>query len=254
MSISDFVSSERNIEVWKLYLREYHQALEWICQKKKSKTNLMELEAQIESIVEKINKTNTLDEKRLSLDELINIMEWKLSRGKFRPLMGVLRRNSNEIIAQASNEAFLAAAHDPLDWEAPMNVLVEKIKGVGEATASAVLSFVFPENYIFMSDEVIEGLLSMKKSHGMDNSHLVEKNVYTRKNYRIIQENARRLLMEINQTKQNNESPLILADLDRCIWTFHVLQMKTSLTSLPSGRIEEGKDVNSSTPRKRRKM
>ena len=80
--------------------------------------------------------------------ELERIMEWKLKRGKFRPgLLKLVQSNSAEMVESCSSKAF---ATDSVD-EA-MSHLVE-LKGVGPATASAILSGC-NKQVPFMADEV----------------------------------------------------------------------------------------------------
>ena len=46
----------------------------------------------------------------ISADELQRCVEWKLKRGKFRPLMAQVASNSDAVVRGASAEAFTAAA------------------------------------------------------------------------------------------------------------------------------------------------
>jgi hypothetical protein len=90
----------------------------------------------------------------ITLDELIRVVEWKMHRGVYRARNLVLvRSNSAEEVETASCEAFEAAPHPTR----PIARLA-KLKGVGPATASAVLAAVRPDAYPFFDDVVAEAI------------------------------------------------------------------------------------------------
>merc|ERR1712146_578072 len=72
------------------------------------------------------------------LSELEKVMEWKLSRGKDRPMLrGLVKQNSAGMIKKsfaASMEALNSG-----DWLIAIRSLTE-MRGVGPATASAILA------------------------------------------------------------------------------------------------------------------
>jgi hypothetical protein len=92
--------------------------------------------------------------KSIELSELSNIMKWKLSRGKMRPLQKLVDSNDPNTVLRLSTQAF-AAMDSSTNWLNAIKLLCE-LKGVGEATASAILAPLYPETCPFMSDEVIE--------------------------------------------------------------------------------------------------
>ncbi|KAJ5761980.1 uncharacterized protein N7511_005362, partial [Penicillium nucicola] len=89
-------------------------------------------------------------EAHLTKDELIDIMAWKTSHGRARPmLMGMIKANQQSTITKATSEAF--AALPGLDLigdgdversfpKASLDALTAPLRGVGPATASLVLS------------------------------------------------------------------------------------------------------------------
>ncbi|XP_063171319.1 uncharacterized protein LOC134505510 [Candoia aspera] len=94
------------------------------------------------------------EEKYLTKEELLRLMEWKLTRGKFRPrLQQLVATNSSEMVEKHTRKAF----HRLPDVEAAVKELNE-LKGVGPATASAILAAGAPEMAAFMADEVVESL------------------------------------------------------------------------------------------------
>jgi hypothetical protein len=86
----------------------------------------------------------------VTLAELVRIVEWKMHRGVYRGRnLALARSNSESDVEQASREAFAAVPHPT----APL-VRLARLKGVGPATASAVLAAVRPDVYPFFEDVV----------------------------------------------------------------------------------------------------
>jgi len=95
-------------------------------------------------------------DKFITTDDLEKIVEWKFKKGKARPgLWKYLKSNSSTSIQEYSRASFERA--DKNDVEGSITEMT-KPKGVGAATASAILSFYKPELFVFMDDEVIECL------------------------------------------------------------------------------------------------
>ncbi|GIK02727.1 hypothetical protein Aspvir_006788 [Aspergillus viridinutans] len=111
----------------------------------------------------------------LEKDELVQLMEWKLKHGVFRPtLLGLVRSNQAALVRRTTTSAFAAVpASDPAadlasaDAEAEseesevdsafpkqsLEALTAPLRGVGPATASLILS-VATEAAPFYSDDV----------------------------------------------------------------------------------------------------
>ena len=84
----------------------------------------------------------------LSLDELIEVVQWKMHRGTYRARnLALVRQNTADAVESTSRAAFEAMPH-PATPISKLSVL----KGVGPATASAVLAAARPDIYPFFDD------------------------------------------------------------------------------------------------------
>lgn len=79
-------------------------------------------------------------------------MQWKLGRGKFRPLMARLQGNSEADVVQCTKAAF---QRRPLTPKARVNALTQ-LAAVGPATASAFLEAFDSTQFAFFADEAVD--------------------------------------------------------------------------------------------------
>jgi hypothetical protein len=106
--------------------------------------------------------TKLQDEPSISKEDLIKIIQWKFAKGKPRQYMKYIKSNTDEEVKDCSNKAFLEA--DKGDVDAAI-IEMTKLKGVGAAGASAILSLYRPDLFCFMDDEVIESLYNGKRAY-----------------------------------------------------------------------------------------
>ncbi|XP_029382992.1 uncharacterized protein LOC115059584 isoform X2 [Echeneis naucrates] len=142
--------------------------------------------------------------KHITMSELVKLMEWKLTRGKFRPrLQQLVASNSEETVEKCSRKAFSLLP----DVHAAISEL-SSLKGVGPATASAVLAAGAPEQTAFMSDEAMESVPGLKPIQ------------YTAKHYALY------LGKMLDQTEKLNkvdpQQDWTPHRLELCLWTWTV--------------------------------
>lgn len=106
---------------------------------------------------------NDLSKDSITKEELLSVVSWKFSVGKPRhALMKHLRSNTEASVREHSKAAIAEARGTAeAEMQSSKKALEELIhlKGVGPATASAVLSLVQPDRFAYMYDEVIECFL-----------------------------------------------------------------------------------------------
>jgi hypothetical protein len=136
------------------------------------------------------------------------IVEWKFLKGKPRnALRPLLKSNTDASVAAASRRAFVAVDGIPKisdassdddnrnnyakEITAAMNHLCE-IRGVGPATASAVLCLYRPDVFAFMDDEVIECLYDGKRG-------------YTLKIYLEVNDRCREIASQLNTVRKERK-------------------------------------------------
>ncbi|QJR37421.1 hypothetical protein [Gemmatimonas groenlandica] len=86
----------------------------------------------------------------VSHEEMVRITEWKMARGVWRaPNLVLVRGNTPDAVVEASRSAWEQIPHPTK----PVTALVA-LKGVGAATASALLAVMAPTVYPFFDEDV----------------------------------------------------------------------------------------------------
>ncbi|KAJ9474767.1 hypothetical protein PHBOTO_004667 [Pseudozyma hubeiensis] len=131
---------------------------------------------------------------------LIRLVRWKLAREKFRPtLLSLVSSNSpeacSEVLRRAASSLFPRRTWARSEEEASFNIvkramdILLELKGVGPATASAIVATWIPEG-IFQSDELAMAVLGEKV-----------KISYTMAFYKKFYTKAIKLLVKLDGTK-----------------------------------------------------
>lgn len=213
--------------MWFDGLYSYDRAITNVARKKGS-SKLPELDAWWRN--ELFHIVNVRSERYITEEELCKIMQWKLGRGKDRPmLLNLIKQNSGASIIKISKEAFIKLKTG--DWKGSMTCLME-LRGVGPATASAILANFDPFNCPFMADEVIESTTNKKRD-------------YTMKMY----ENMRAILLEKLKTCKFQSDIWTPELLGRALWARAVTG--SSGTSLNDTSIEQDDPISKTCSLKR---
>lgn len=133
-----------NVNKWKEALASYEACVESL-----NKPNLISLDdyyrKELPSLIHQRNPNP-----HINTTELSKLVRWKLTRGKWRPrLLDFVSSLDDSSVISASEKAFKSLP-DLTKAVSELTVL----KGVGPATASAVLAAYAPDVAPFMSDEV----------------------------------------------------------------------------------------------------
>merc|ERR1712064_4651 len=188
-------------------LSKYQDALQAKADSKNSKSEvLLKLDKWYQNELPKKIKSRG-KEAHLTHEEIVQLIKWKLARGKFRPrLKDLIQMNTPRVGMQETKKAF-RAIDKRKDIEAAVSAL-SNLKGVGPAMASAVLAAMAPDLAPFMADEL---LLSMPEVEGID---------YTMKEYMKLGEKTKESVDRLN-AQGGDWNP---HKVEMAVWTYYILR------------------------------
>lgn len=160
--------------------------------------------------------------------ELVQLVEWKLRHGKFRPnLLKLAESNASDLVKKTTQDAFedvkIPSGEDssmPIDWtkiEAAMKKATA-LKGIGPATASLLLSCADQDRIPFFSDELFrfihwdgqgDGIKPVKNGREWDRSI-----GYTMKEYKSLVFR----IGHVRATLAANGADMRALDLEKAAW------------------------------------
>ncbi|KAI1378799.1 hypothetical protein F4677DRAFT_443285 [Hypoxylon crocopeplum] len=88
----------------------------------------------------------------MKLDDVKVLVDWKLRHGKFRPTLMKLVSSNDEALVERTIQEAMEGYWETRDVSQALNKIT-KLRGVGPATASLLLSVHDPSRVIFFSDE-----------------------------------------------------------------------------------------------------
>ncbi|KAF3941650.1 hypothetical protein ABW19_dt0203287 [Dactylella cylindrospora] len=174
-------------------------------------------------------KSKSTDDLALDASTVKEIVNWKLKRGKFRPTIlplvsqnpiGVLEATVKEALSTTPHERVTALDTQEEDDKALENVssmikVLTKLKGIGPATATAILSAVFPDTIPMFSDEAFRWLMMDEKgkSGGWD-----RKIDYNAKEYAEFFKRVRVLCRKLTLSADGDGDGVEAGDVEKVGW------------------------------------
>lgn len=149
----------------------------------------------------------------ITKEELVQTMQWKLARGKMRPLMNLVRGNDSGTVERISRSALIAAQKGDIS-NAVTILSGAELKGVGPATASALLAAYRPDLFPFMADEPTMLVLDESGQNGKLKYNLAEYLVFQR----AIIGKCREINVPGEKAKSGTERPLDAEEVGRALW------------------------------------
>ncbi|XP_057469840.1 uncharacterized protein LOC130758873 isoform X1 [Actinidia eriantha] len=164
----------------------------------------------------------------ITTPELSKLMQWKLTRGKWRPrLLDFVSSLDEALVKSASQKAFKSLP-DVSKAVSELTVL----KGVGPATASAVLAAYAPDVAPFMSDEAMVAAIGSSKD-------------YTLKQYLVFVDKLQAKSKELS-AEGDIFTP---SDVERALWSATIGAKLPAASAQPDLKVNSNK--NSKRKRKR---
>ncbi|KAK7321619.1 hypothetical protein VNO77_32438 [Canavalia gladiata] len=193
----DFGCSETS--VWREALSAYTSRIQTLSLNK-SKPNLVSLDDfycnHLPSLLRQRNPNPFI-----TTHELSTLMQWKLTRGKWRPRLLDFVSSLDDVVVKSASQKAFQSLPDISKAISELTVL----KGVGPATASAILAAFAPHLTPFMSDEAMEAALGNSKDYSLKQYILFVNKLQTK---------AKELSSE--------GASFTASDVERALWSFAV--------------------------------
>ncbi|KAH7523770.1 hypothetical protein FEM48_Zijuj06G0047300 [Ziziphus jujuba var. spinosa] len=211
-----------NLSLWKEAVSAYQSRIEAL-----NKPNLASLDDYYRNHLPPLLHQRNPNS-HITTSELSKLMQWKLTRGKWRPRLLDFVSGLDEALVKSASEKAFRSLPDVSKAITELTVL----KGVGPATASAVLAAYAPDIAPFMSDEAMEAALGNSKD-------------YTLKQYLIFVNKLQKKAKELS-----SEGDIFTpSDVERALWSSAVGAKLLSSNLNPDSKSNTSKN----TKRKRKR-
>lgn len=231
------LSKITDIAIWMSVEKQYGDML-----LEKGGKKLVDLDKICEEISLKWQRIQQKEDGFCTCQDLYTIMEWKFATGKPRPLWKHIKSNLEDAVRALSKDAFALVrhvqSHDENVNTAIGNAVetLSKLKGIGPASASAILSLYRPDLMVFMYDEILDCFLGERK--------------YTTAAYIKINTICRNLVRDLG----GNDTSINVRKLGQILWSAARLSLCEDKVDLTLGVIsckevaekginDEGKDM-----------
>nr|GMD94668.1 Ena/VASP-like protein [Ipomoea batatas] len=205
----DFKCSDSGL--WKEALSSYDARIEAL-----NKPNLLSLDAfyrnELPLLLRQRNPTPYL-----TTSDLTKLMQWKLTRGKWRPRLLDFVSSLDDAVVKPASQAAFQSLPDVSKAVSELTVL----KGVGPATASAILAAYAPDVAPFMSDEAMQAALGNSKD-------------YTLKQYLVFVDKLQAKAEELTAMGVS----FTLSDIERALWSCAMGIKLSGSSKKPEGELE----------------
>jgi hypothetical protein len=156
---------------YKKILNEYDNVIKKVAISKKKYPLFIELDH-----FYRFELPKSIKQKRyLELGELSKIMQYKLIRGKMRPLQKRIDNNDPNIVKSCTKKAIKLL--DDGKWLNGLKIMIDELDGVGIATASYIAALVRPDLCPIMSDEIIQLFSNDKRGYTLGVYKNIQKNL-----------------------------------------------------------------------------
>ncbi|XP_023943445.1 uncharacterized protein LOC112049682 [Bicyclus anynana] len=198
---------EADAEQFDSVLKLYPQAIKLKAeQKTKKPEELIKLDNWYQNELPKKIKSRG-KEAHMVHEELVQLMKWKQARGKFYPQLSFLIKvNTPRAVMQVTKKAFKKLPN----IESAMTAL-SNLKGVGTATASALLAAACPDTAPFMADECIQAIPEMEGSD------------YTAKEYLNFVKHIRNVCDRLNKEQNGCGKKWSPHMVELTLWTHNIV-------------------------------
>nr|GMD80792.1 Ena/VASP-like protein [Ipomoea batatas] len=205
----DFKCSDSGL--WKEALSSYDARIEAL-----NKPNLLSLDAfyrnELPLLLRQRNPTPYL-----TTSDLTKLMQWKLTRGKWRPRLLDFVSSLDDAVVKPASQAAFQSLPDVSKAVSELTVL----KGVGPATASAILAAYAPDVAPFMSDEAMQAALGNSKD-------------YTLKQYLVFVDKLQAKAEELTAMGVS----FTPSDIERALWSCAMGVKLSGSSKKPEGELE----------------